>query len=229
MSRIALLAIAVFVMAIATDLNADQKNKPEKNKGKSKQSTEFCPPGLAKKNLRCVPPGQLKKRDGVANPAPGAVLDWPILGVGDPHPKDVITIFDPDQYDYDPDAVFVRFGDNIYRLRRSDGTVLDWVGEGWNWDGDWADLQSCPPGLAKKDPPCVPPGLAKKGVTATNSADRYGVGDRLPESYEVIVDPRLFEPGINTRYVRYGDSVYRVDQDTGIVLNIIRLVSGLVN
>ena len=24
---------------------------------------------------------------------------------------------------------------------------------------------NCPPGLAKKDPPCVPPGLAKKGVT----------------------------------------------------------------
>lgn len=25
---------------------------------------------------------------------------------------------------------------------------------------------NCPPGLAKKDPPCVPPGLAKKGVTS---------------------------------------------------------------
>ncbi len=25
--------------------------------------------------------------------------------------------------------------------------------------------RNCPPGLAKKDPPCVPPGLAKKGVT----------------------------------------------------------------
>ena len=29
-----------------------------------------------------------------------------------------------------------------------------------------AQGKGCPPGLAKKDPPCVPPGLAKKGVTA---------------------------------------------------------------
>ncbi len=29
-----------------------------------------------------------------------------------------------------------------------------------------AKSKGCPPGLAKKDPPCVPPGLAKKGVTA---------------------------------------------------------------
>ncbi|MFW8637217.1 hypothetical protein [Cribrihabitans pelagius] len=37
--------------------------------------------------------------------------------------------------------------------------------------------RNCPPGLAKKDPPCVPPGLAKKGVTydewASNDQDRY--------------------------------------------------------
>ncbi|NVK14189.1 MAG: hypothetical protein HWE35_08420 [Rhodobacteraceae bacterium] len=35
---------------------------------------------------------------------------------------------------------------------------------------------NCPPGLAKKDPPCVPPGLAKKGVTYGDwaSYDRDG-------------------------------------------------------
>ena len=36
--------------------------------------------------------------------------------------------------------------------------------------------RNCPPGLAKKNPPCVPPGLAKKGVTyqdwVTYDADR---------------------------------------------------------
>lgn len=36
---------------------------------------------------------------------------------------------------------------------------------------------NCPPGLAKKDPPCVPPGLARKGVTSEEwlgyNADRY--------------------------------------------------------
>lgn len=38
--------------------------------------------------------------------------------------------------------------------------------------------RNCPPGLAKKDPPCVPPGLAKKGVTyeewITYDNDRIG-------------------------------------------------------
>jgi hypothetical protein len=32
-------------------------------------------------------------------------------------------------------------------------------------DDDYRTIANCPPGLAKKDPPCVPPGLAKKGVT----------------------------------------------------------------
>ena len=31
-------------------------------------------------------------------------------------------------------------------------------------DDDLLAIANCPPGLAKKDPPCVPPGLAKKGV-----------------------------------------------------------------
>ncbi len=227
MSRIVLLAMAVAAMMVGTELSADQKNKADKNKGKSKQSTDFCPPGLVKKNQACLPPGQAKKRVGVVRAAPGAVVVLPVLGVGDPHPDGVITLFDPDQYVYDPDAVFVRFGDNIYRLRRSDGTVIDWVGEGWNWDGDWLDLQSCPPGLAKKDPPCVPPGLAKKGVTAGAAADRVTVGDRLPDGYEVIIDQRLIDPARNTRYVRYGDTIYRVDQDTGVVLDVIRRLSDL--
>lgn len=32
-------------------------------------------------------------------------------------------------------------------------------------DDRFVAYRNCPPGLAKKDPPCVPPGLAKKGVT----------------------------------------------------------------
>lgn len=32
-------------------------------------------------------------------------------------------------------------------------------------DGHLLTYRNCPPGLAKKDPPCVPPGLAKQGVT----------------------------------------------------------------
>ncbi len=32
-------------------------------------------------------------------------------------------------------------------------------------DDQLLTYRNCPPGLAKKDPPCVPPGLAKRGVT----------------------------------------------------------------
>ncbi len=44
-------------------------------------------------------------------------------------------------------------------------------------DDELLTYRNCPPGLAKKDPPCVPPGLAKKGVTyeewASYDGDRY--------------------------------------------------------
>lgn len=44
-------------------------------------------------------------------------------------------------------------------------------------DDELITYLNCPPGLAKKDPPCVPPGLAKNGVTydewASYDQDRY--------------------------------------------------------
>ncbi|WP_347920197.1 hypothetical protein [Paracoccus marcusii] len=56
---------------------------------------------------------------------------------------------------------------------------------------------NCPPGLAKKDPPCVPPGLAKNGVTydewASYDQDRYDTiwVERRDEwlSSQALVDP----------------------------------------
>lgn len=60
---------------------------------------------------------------------------------------------------------------------------------------------NCPPGLAKKDPPCVPPGLAKNGVTydewASYDPDRYDTIwiDRrdawLGSGYDVDPNPDL--------------------------------------
>lgn len=44
-------------------------------------------------------------------------------------------------------------------------------------DDELIGYANCPPGLAKKDPPCVPPGLARKGVTSDEwlgyDEDRY--------------------------------------------------------
>jgi hypothetical protein len=88
-------------------------------------------------------------------------------------------------------------------------------GEGYRRD--------CPPGLAKKNPPCVPPGQARK------SDDRYypRVGDVLRVGdYVVIRDPRRLdlEPGDGWRYYREGDRAYRVDSETRKILSVIQLM-----
>jgi len=64
--------------------------------------------------------------------------------------------------------------------------------------------RNCPPGLAKKDPPCVPPGLAKKGVTY--------------EEWVTYDDKRLDEIYLDQR------SVY-LDQDTVLDDDILLLNS----
>ena len=108
----------------------------------------------------------------------------------------------------------------------------------------------CPPGLAKKTPECIPPGLAKKNVTVHPSGTgsdtddeaptfvTLGVGDRVifdGQEYVVIATDgetvlkrgddfyRLPYPGDGSQYVRIGDAIVKVDQDTKNVIDFIRL------
>ncbi len=75
---------------------------------------------------------------------------------------------------------------------------------------------NCPPGLAKKDVPCVPPGQVK----------RYRVGEVLPRDYVWIDDPGRW--GLDGGgYVRLGDYVYRIDRETREVLNLIGAVADI--
>ncbi len=77
----------------------------------------------------------------------------------------------------------------------------------------------CPPGLAKKNVPCVPPGQAKK---------LYRNGDFINNDYRWINDPYRY--GLNRgSYVRAGDYVYRVDPETRKVLNLIGAVADILN
>ncbi|MDO5706329.1 MAG: hypothetical protein Q4G49_14860 [Paracoccus sp. (in: a-proteobacteria)] len=91
------------------------------------------------------------------------------------------------------------------------------------------DVGHCPPGLAKKNPPCVPPGQAR------HQDDRhYGVrvGDILRVGdYVVIRDPRRanLETRDNWRYYRDGDRAYRVDSDTRRILAVINLINAFTN
>ncbi len=121
--------------------------------------------------------------------------------------------------------------------------------------------KNCPPGLSKKNPPCVPPGLAKKGVTSEEwqtNRDRddgdyeYDIGDRLDRDDYLILETgdrididgteyvvintdngvvlrrddefyRLPRHDDGSGYVRIGDELIRVDQETQEIIELIQL------
>lgn len=86
--------------------------------------------------------------------------------------------------------------------------------------------QDCPPGLAKKFPPCVPPGQ----VGRSDDAQGNRVGDVLRlGDYIVIRDPSRYDlaPGSSWDYYRDDRHIYRVDRDTRKILAILDLVRAL--
>jgi hypothetical protein len=89
-------------------------------------------------------------------------------------------------------------------------------------------IAGCPPGLAKKNPPCVPPGQAR------NQGVRYGnqVGDVLRVGdYIVIRDPRRYdlEQRAGWNYYRDGHRILRVDSGTRRVLAVLELIEAFSN
>lgn len=76
----------------------------------------------------------------------------------------------------------------------------------------------CPPGLAKKNPPCVPPGQAKK---------YYRTGDYLRDGYTVIGSPHHHGLRRHGYYVQAGGYVYEIDRDTHKVLTLIGAVADI--
>jgi hypothetical protein len=95
----------------------------------------------------------------------------------------------------------------------------------------------CPPGLAKKSPPCVPPGQAKKfyGWQDDHDHDHYDdvhyirVGDIIDDRFVFVPDPYRY--GLNPDYYYYQalDRIFRVDPDTRRVIAVIGLVDALLN
>ena len=85
-------------------------------------------------------------------------------------------------------------------------------------------VQNCPPGLAKKDPPCVPPGQAKKGHVVGTAVDWDDV--------HVITRPGLYglsEPPKGQRYAIVDGRLVRVDRESSKILSIIRLVDAILD
>ncbi len=78
---------------------------------------------------------------------------------------------------------------------------------------------NCPPGLAKKNPPCVPPGQAKK---------HYDQGEVI-HNYVLIENPAIYGLQPNGHYVQAGGYVYQVDRNTQEVLALIGAVANILN
>lgn len=82
----------------------------------------------------------------------------------------------------------------------------------------------CPPGLAKKSPSCVPPGLAKK----------WNVGERFDGNSTVVRVSDYDRLGLpRTRrgedWVRVGDVILKVDEETRLILDIIDVTARVFN
>ncbi|MDF0601397.1 excinuclease ABC subunit A [Psychromarinibacter sp. C21-152] len=98
--------------------------------------------------------------------------------------------------------------------------------------------QGCPPGLAKKNPPCVPPGLAKKAPSAAPDtgdwSDRdhvrvYAPGDRIHGDDVIVQDPAYYGLDPYYDYYRVGDRFYRVDEDTREVIAFVGALADLLD
>jgi hypothetical protein len=152
-----------------------------------------------------------------------------LVGLGDVLVGDYVVLVNPQVYNPDIDGLYVRFGSYLYFVGRDRAEVLDQLGpvSGWSWAWADTDFANCPPGLAKKDPPCVPPGQARKGTTVhptpnpAGQFDPYGLGDILPDGHATVIDPRLFAPNTGAAFVHSGDTLYRIDRLTGQVLDVI--------
>jgi hypothetical protein len=86
-----------------------------------------------------------------------------------------------------------------------------------------ASAAGCPPGLAKKNPPCVPPGQARQVYRD------YRVGGRLPDGFILIRTPSRY--GLDPRHTYYERDGYvvHVDRETRKILNLVGAISDLLN
>lgn len=88
-----------------------------------------------------------------------------------------------------------------------------------------AQPKHCPPGLAKKNPPCVPPGQVNKSWTH---------GDRVHGDYVLI--PRsewqrlaLRDYRDDSTYLRLDNQILRVARDTLTVIEAVRILDRTFN
>lgn len=93
-------------------------------------------------------------------------------------------------------------------------------------DAAFADAKDCPPGLAKKNPPCVPPGQAKKGVTTDEWRNGDRIGDVIPLDDLIFLDDyrRYDLPQLpyGQRYAIVNDRIVVISSENYAILQLIR-------
>ncbi len=100
----------------------------------------------------------------------------------------------------------------------------------------------CPPGLAKKNPPCIPPGHAKKRSDGWDDDDwhhydgryyRLRIGDHLGDQrYHIISRPDRYGLPIwqdGSRYVIVDDRILRIDPYTLRILALGSIVNRILD
>lgn len=103
-----LVAAATAFLGLAAEAG---NHKPGKGQAGGVAGANDCPPGLAKKNPLCVPPGQARK-----------------YGRGDVIYDGYRIIGNPGRYGLDADETYYRVGDYVYRVDRKTREVLDLIG-----------------------------------------------------------------------------------------------------
>ncbi len=81
-----------------------------------------------------------------------------------------------------------------------------------NGRGNGVGNGGCPPGLAKKNPPCIPPGHTLRDY-----------------DYERIRDYDRYDLDRRNSYYRVGELIYRADPDTFKILEVIGAVDDILN
>lgn len=118
---VSMLAVVTVVAAPAALANNGKGKGNSKAKIHKEQSVQLpatvnpgrlhCPPGLAKKAVPCVPPGQLKR-----------------YGIGDYIYNDYSILNDPRRWGLRPNGYYVQAGGYVYEVSRETNQVLNLIG-----------------------------------------------------------------------------------------------------
>lgn len=193
-----------------------------------------CPPGLAKKNNGCMPPGQLKDR--VGNQLPSNYAQQALSG---PY----------SQWYRDGDRNIYRMGDGvIYRVDKATGRVLGMIPASTNNFGYYPIGMTYPAAYNSYNVPMQyrsyypsdadmayryangaiygvdPKTQAVQSIVALLAGD-LAVGQPLPSSYSVYNVPMAYRSqyyDTNDAMYRYNDGyIYRVDPTTQLVTSVV--------